>query len=173
MRIPVAGCLIVVSIAAPALAAEGAGPASGPRLRVTSPTAPSGHVVGTLVGIDDDALTLRASGQTGDVRLKRESIAKLEVSRKRGNRGKAMIVGFLVGAAAGAVLGASTISNNDAFITPEEAAAILAILGAPTGALLGLACSHGEKWETTTPDRLHVAITPTRGGLAVGVSFAF
>ncbi len=39
--------------------------------------------------------------------------------------------------------------------------------------LVGLAVSHGEKWETTSPDRRLLAITPTRGGAAFRLSFAF
>ncbi len=165
----VVACAVVSATEA---TAEEASRTQGPRVRVTSAAAPSGRLVGTLVGLDDDALTVRPSKESGDVRLKRDSIAGLEVSRRRGNRGKAIGLGILAGAALGAAVGAAT-TPDDSWFTKGEGAGAVAILGAPLGALLGLGFSHGEKWETTTPDRLRVAILPVQGGAGVSLAFGF
>ena len=178
MRFPLLASLVGLLLLPSVLAgAEDSARPQEPRVRVTSPAAPSGLIVGTLVGLDEETLTVRASKQTNDVPLKREAVTKLEVSRRRGNRGKAVAVGALVGAAVGVTLGLATGSNcqPSSFVCFDkgEKSVIFGLLTVPAGALLGLAVSHGEKWETTTPDRLRVAITPKRGGVGLTVSFGF
>jgi hypothetical protein len=116
------------------------------------------------VGLDAETLTLRASGQPNDLRLKREPVTRVEISRRRGNRGKAIGIGFLTGAVAGVLLGATTASNDDFIVSPGVVATGAGVVLGAAGALIGLACSHGEKWETTSLDGLHVALAPPRGG---------
>lgn len=172
--------LAAALLTAPPARAEDAAPA-GSRLRVTSAAAPSGRVTGTLVGLDEAALTLRLSGEHGELRLPRESVSRIEISRRRGNRGKAALLGFATGAVVGAVVGASSAGSDDLF-SPGEAAGIVAALFAPAGALLSLAFSHGEEWEPASYDglrssdgvQLGIGITAARGGgagLRVVLSF--
>lgn len=146
---------------------------TAPRVRVTSAAAPSGRVVGTLVGLDADTLTIRGSGEPNDFRLKRQAVTRVEISRQRGNRRKATAIGFFVGAVAGALLGATTTGDDD-FISPGVVAAAAGVVLGSAGALLGLATSHGEKWEAKSLDGLHVTFVPPRGGgAALRVAFRF
>jgi hypothetical protein len=74
------------------------------------------------------------------------------------------------------VLGLVTGANcgQDAFLCDQTINSVAyGVLTVPAGALVGLAFSYTGKWETTSPDRLRVAIMPTRGGAAVRVSFGF
>jgi len=179
-RCPVLTLTAAVLLAAPhARAADEA--TAGSRLRVTSAAAPSGRVTGTLVGLDDAALTLRLSGKRGDLRLPRDSVSRIEISRRRGNRGKGALVGFLAGAALGAVVGAASADTGDLF-SPGEAAGAVAVIFAPAGALLSTVFSHSEEWEPTSYDglrvkdglRLGISIAPDRGGGAgLQVSLGF
>jgi hypothetical protein len=149
----------------------------GPRVRVTSTAVPSGRLVGTLVGLDGEALTVKPSKEGAEVRLKQAAIDRLEVSRRRGNRGKAVGLGVLVGAAAAGVLGLATGDDcrQGSFVCFDRGttSAMYGVVAVPAGALIGLAFSHGEKWEITSPDRLRVVIAPTRAGAAFRVSFEF
>jgi hypothetical protein len=152
-----------------------------PRVRVTSP---SGRIVGTLVDIDDAALTIHPAGKSQVVRLRKESIIQFEVSRRRSSRAKGIVIGLVGGAVVGGILGALSEEDCD---TPQgdvfsdglckglhgTATGAGILLGAPLGAALGFALSHGERWESTTPDRLRVVIAPTKGGGAIRVSFRF
>jgi hypothetical protein len=151
------GVLLVTAIA------EADESATAPRVRVTSPGAPSGRVVGRLAGLDADTLTLRVSGEPNELRLRRQAVTRVEISRQRGNRRKATAIGFVVGALAGALLGATTTSSDD-WISPGVVATGAGVALGTAGALLGLATSHGEKWETSSPDGLHVTFAVPRGG---------
>lgn len=168
--------LILFSTPQPAAAEDQPDP-EGPRVRVTSPVAPSGRIEGTLVGLDEEALTVRESKESSDVRLRRESITGVEISRRRSNRGKAVAIGALVGGGVALGIGLATGKDcqpGDFLCFDKGATSVLSgLLTVPAGALLGLAFSHGEKWETTTVDRLSVAIGPVRGGAAISLSFRF
>jgi len=144
---------------------------TAPRVRVTSAAAPSGRVVGTLVGLDAETLTIRGSGEPDDLRLERQAVTRVEISRRRANRGKATAIGFAAGAVVGALLGAT---SNDNFVSSGTVAAGAGVALGSAGALLGLATSHGEKWETKSLDGLHVTFTPPPGGgAALRVAFSF
>ena len=176
------GCLVLVGAAGRGSPEESASPV-GPRVRVTSTAAPSGPVTGTLVGIDDEALTVLVSKKGEPVRLRRAVIDKVEVSQRRGNRGKAMALGFVAGAAIGAIIGATQEPKCEP--TPHDQITYFdlcleglntaggGVVGAPIGLLLGLGLSHGERWEPTPLDDLSIAIGPTRGGAAFSVRIGF
>ena len=164
-------------VASGGLSAEEGPRPDGPRVRITSVAIPSGRVVGSLVDLDEDALIIRPVDEGTDIRMTRSSITRLEVSRRRGNRGKAVGLGVLVGAAAAGVLGLATGDDcrqgSIVCFDRGTTSAMYGIVAVPVGALVGLAISHGEKWEIASPDRLRVAITPTRGGAALRVSVGF
>jgi hypothetical protein len=180
--------------AAFALAPAGAGaadekPSTKPlRVRVTSAAVPSGRAVGTLVGVDDSSVTLSLSGKKEAVRLEKSAITQIEISRRRGNRGKAIGLGLLAGAVVGGAIGLAgeqdcapqPSGGNDFTLFSSlcedlngTSTAAGVIVGAPVGALIGLALSHGERWESTSSDGLRLAIAPMKGGAAVRLSFRF
>jgi hypothetical protein len=64
--------------------------------------------------------------------------------------------------------------NRNLCLGKGETALLTGILTVPAGALLGWASAPGEKWEVSTPDRLRVAVAPTRGGgVRAALSIAF
>jgi hypothetical protein len=173
-----AGSVLAATLAvSPARAAAEEKPSNEPlRVRVTSSAVPSGRAVGTLVGVDERTVTLRPSGKKEHVRLDKSAITHLEVSRRRGNRGKAIGLGFLAGAVVGGAIGHADEQDcrpEDFLCMRGVSTAAGVVIGAPVGALIGLAVSHGERWESTSSDGLHVAIAPTKGGGAVRLSFRF
>ena len=156
---------ILLAAAFPATV-HGAEPTSGPRVRVTS--AGNKRVVGTLVALDDQFLRLTVD-EDKEVRLQRAAVTMLEVSQRRGTRGKWILRGVLVGGAIGAGIGKAT--ETDCPPPPEDPNDDLfaawggglcesfkgtnvtggAILGAAAGALLGLRCLSRRKMA----DELH------------------
>jgi hypothetical protein len=154
-----------------------------PRVRVTSS---SERIVGSLVRVDEAEVTIQTSGKGKEVRLKKDSITQFEVSRRGSNRAKGIVLGLLGGAVVGGVLGSMTEEDCD---SPAEGIPAFTdalcsnlqgtgtgagiLLGAPLGAALGFALSHGERWESTNPDRLRLVIAPRKGGGMVRVSFRF
>jgi hypothetical protein len=146
-----------------------------PRVRVT--TSDEETIVGSLAGLTPDELVVAQAGDKG-VRLKRAAVTKLEVSQRRGNRGKAIRIGLLAGAAVGAGIGLATgedCSKGDQIVCFDQGAttAGIGLLGAFTGSLVGLAVSHGERWQATSPDALRLVIVPRKGGLTLRLAFAF
>jgi len=158
----------------PATAEEPSAP-ENPRVRVTLLS--SERLVGTLLGQDDDTLILRTPQAPAGLRLTRESIANLEVSHRRGNRGKALGRGLLIGMATGGVLGYLLGEDCSAqawlCFSRGDVAAGGAVLGASLGAILGLGFSHGEAWQPAAPGRFGLAVTPLRKGAVVRVAVRF
>jgi hypothetical protein len=104
------------------------------------------------------------------------AITQLEVSRRRSNRGKVIGLGALAGAVVGGAIGLADepdCRSGDFLCMKGASTAAGVIIGAPVGALIGLAFSHGERWESTSSDGLRVAIAPMKGGGAVRLSFRF
>ena len=150
---------VLVAAAFPATM-DAAESASGPRVRVTSNG--NKRVVGTLVRLDDEFLSLTVDDDK-EVRLQRAAVTMLETSQRRGTRGKWIFRGVLAGGAIGAGIGKATetdcpppaeVLNGDFFgawgsglcnSLKGTNVAGGAILGAAAGSLLGLAVSHSEK----------------------------
>jgi hypothetical protein len=169
------------------MAEEDASPKPAPpRVRVT--TTDQKSLVGNLAALTPDEIVLVQKGDEKDkeVRLKRAAISRLEVSRRRSNRGKAIGIGFLSGAVAGTGVGLATrddCSDIPPFCTFDGCAkpmcfndATIAgsvVLGVVAGSLVGLAVSHGEKWQGTTPENLRLVLVPRRGGIALKLAFEF
>jgi hypothetical protein len=152
-------------------------PAPGPRVRLTAPSLARGRLTGTLVGLDETALTLRLERGQESIQIPRSAITKIEASRHRSRRGNSAAIGALVGLAAALTIGAAVGDNcprsdsRDPWdfsglfcYTRTEVALGSSILTIPAAALVGLAVGPGEKWEISTPDRFRVAVRPTRGG---------
>jgi hypothetical protein len=178
----VVGLITGVAAVSGAQAQEPLPSASGARIRVTAPGVSGRRLVGTLVGMDETSLTLRADKGKGTLAVPRNSITRLEVSRHPSRRGKGAGIGALVGIGAAVVLGVA--AGDDCSFPPArseeldlverldrnlcfgkgETALAAAIVTVPLGTLLGYAAAPGERWVATSPDRLRVAVAPARGG---------
>jgi hypothetical protein len=94
---------LVVSLlaAAAAVAGEGSEPASGARIRVTAPSVPqqvfegseaNQRLVGTLVSLDGETLTLKLKKRTDPVVVPRSSVQQLEISRRSSKKATGALV---------------------------------------------------------------------------------
>jgi hypothetical protein len=109
--------------------------------------------------------------------ISRVSIKRVEVSRGRKTQWRAgMGIGFVVGAALGAVLGIAAsegIDASDGNGSPGAIAVIFGGIGGGAGALIGSllgAATHGDRWGLASLSTLRVAPTVHSDG-AVGVAF--
>jgi hypothetical protein len=104
-------------------------------------------------------------------------IHQFEVSRGQKSRWlMGLGIGFVGGAAIGAVVGYTTDpEGND--LPPEGAAVIVGGLGAAVGGLLGTIIGStikSDRWEEVPLDRLRVGIATHRDGrLGIGLSLKF
>lgn len=156
----------------------------GARVRVTVPSlSPRLPLVGTVVSIDGQALTLREDGRPeGATTLALDAIQRIEVStgqrsvsasRARGVRVGAL-TGFLVGFLGGFVAQTTDLADPDV-AEAAQTGALVGLGGAAGGALLGglLGGRSREMFEPATlPAR--VSVMPRRdGGTAVSVTLRF
>jgi len=175
-------------------AGEAQGLQLGARVRVwamefprTTERTPLTKVTGRLVGIDDIALRVETSAEHPPVVVPRQDVSRIELSIRRGRRGKGALIGLAVGVVAGAVIVATDRPGSDSpnaqlaaifelnLEGPEYDAGAIVLLGA-IGAGLGALVAPGEKWETLTGERVRLVLGPAGGGgrgLRFGLSFAF
>lgn len=128
-----------------------------------------------------DTLVLRHSETDAALVLPLSTVQRLSVSGGRRSAGAGALrglgIGLGIGVAGGAIVGALSPVNEDAFIEVSrgESVAFGAILfgglGAALGTLAGLS-NPGEKWERVDLRRLRVSAGAGGGG-SVGVSFTF
>jgi hypothetical protein len=149
--------------------------AAGRRLRVTVPG--SVGLVGSLLALDDDSLTLQFEGQTRPRVFRRDEITGVAVSAGHRSRGKGALIGAGIGAGIGLAIGLASGSDDPnqflAFSAGEKAAFGVLLL-APLGALVGLAVTPAERWQELPRDRIRQGLAPSRGrGVAVSLTFAF
>ncbi len=123
---------------------------SGSRIRITV-NKPSKHFfIGTLVSADADSL--RFADSSGVSAIPIASVDRLERSRgRRSNAGRGALIGGLIGAGAGLVLGLAASAEEGGWyeVGAEDVAVATVFLGAiagSVGALIG-AASKGERWE--------------------------
>jgi hypothetical protein len=165
------------------LAAEGQQPGTpdpGARVRVTV-AADEGRptrIVGTLVALTRDEITLRSPADDGlEFRVPRISVTQVEVSQGQRTRWlRGLGLGFLGGAAAGAVFG-FVLDEDGNDLRPEHAAAAGAVFGGIAGGLIGTvagATTRVDRWcalPLTSESR--VSISTMRRGRAVSVQLTF
>jgi len=134
----------------------------GTRLRVyeTSATVPA--VEGTASAIENGRLILNVGSKKQPLEIDLARMSRVEIRTRKSSRGK----GAAIGAAAGAlglvaIVGASGgCSSEDPFvdavysISDTECYAGALLLGGAAGALIGLAVSHGDRWEALPVDQL-------------------
>ena len=167
----------VVLLAGRAFAEEAEEPLVGARVRLTTEDKTGDkRLVGNLVELNDHSVKLRLEGGAG-VEVPRASVVRVQVSRARGTHGQGAAIGFLAGALAGVLLGvlAGETCHPDDFICYSKSDVALgagALLGV-AGVGVGVAVSHGERWDDV-PDRFRVAIGPVRGrGVTARLSLSF
>lgn len=164
----------------------------GTRVRVTAPSIAEHRIVGTIVTIGADTLTLKtkrkvepfilnSNGQAETLAIPFASVTKLEVIRgKKRNVVKGAGIGVVVGGLSGVVYGFSEGDDPPGGIlgwTAKEKAAMLGIMGSLSGGVLGAligALKTTDRWEKAPLDRLRLGLMPQRqGGLALSTSFSF
>ena len=187
---PLKQTVLVLVLLAIVLPAHGAESSDAPRVRLTSTN--GNHTVGTLVGLDEDALRLMVDREGGrEVRVQRAEVTTIEVRQRRSTRrkwiGRGLLAGILIGAGLGAATesdcGPAPSSNGDAtwldlgytlcHNLKGANTAAGAIVGAAAGSLLGLAVSHGEKWQVTPIGSVRLAAGGSRGAVGLRITFRF
>lgn len=152
-----------------ALGAEEKGPTAGPAwVRVTAPSTSDRRLSGDLVSIDATTLVLRRAGQAAPDRIPLGSITSIERRLRPGRKTRGLAIGLLTGVAAGAAIGyaGGQDCQPGAFLcfsrgsTAAGGAIALGLVGAAVGALV----APGEKWETTTTERLRLDVGPAPAG---------
>ena len=156
-------------------------------MRVTAPAFVDRRLVGRLVAANDGSLTVALDNKT--VVVPRQALTRLEVSRRPGRKARGAGIGFLVGAASGALLGYSEGRRGYAlpvcsFLPPcdsfgheydyraNDAISYGLLLGA-LGAGFGAAVAPGERWEAVGTDRVRVHVSPARRGAGLMVALSF
>ena len=150
---------------------------AGDKVRVTTEEE---RVVGSLVSLDDNQLTLTTEARDSSLVLPLASLTKLEVSRgQKSMAGRGALIGLGAGAAVGVgtalVACAGGDCNTDGDITGALALGLGAggaLVGAGIGALIGSSIKV-DRWETVPLDRISVSLTPRGGGLEVSAKFVF
>ncbi len=150
---------------------------------------PRQRSVGTFLAWKADSLVMETKGDTLSVPV--NLVTRLDVSRGRKSfgAGRVGIIGGLVGAASGAIIGAASYEERQPcvlfclFQDPEfsRTAADAAVLGAAFGAVVGYAIGRllgsaikTERWQEVPLDRLRVSFGPQRDGrVGLGLSVSF
>ncbi len=159
----VLGALALLTVVAVAEAQESQEPVVqkgftvGSRIRIRSPGV-AGQPEGTVTAIDGGVLTLMAG--RGTVRVPLASIAagsRVEIRTRKSSRAKGTVIGAVTGALGFLLLVASTNGCVGAEagrelealvgVSDAECFGSAALAGGAAGALIGLAVSHGERWE--------------------------
>jgi len=129
-----------------------------------------GIVLGTLVDLDRDTITVLRRTEKDRIRIPRAEIERLEVA-KGSTRGRRAWIGAAAGAAAGLVYAVIEHSRcQGEFLCGVEFAA--PILTTPAGALLGFA-TGGRRWVEAAPTSSGVDALPRRRGIRVGWTITF
>src|SRR5262245_45352589 len=86
--------------------------AVGSRIRLRAPTVTYGRLEGPVGSLAESALTLRLKDQRDLTVVQRSAVEKLEIRTREGHRAKGAFFGFLIGAALGTTLAASSNEND-------------------------------------------------------------
>jgi hypothetical protein len=173
------GLLLLVPAAALAAGPE---PVVGARIRVTAPSVSRKFfggsrmpLVGTLLSADDKALTIKVGGYKDPAVVPLSSLQRLEASRRRGERGKGFLLGFLVGTGISAI---ATIGKGSSLCNSTGLSRCDLVFGAITFGLpagtIGALVASGEEWEEVSIGRMGLRVAPTKGrGVAAALTVSF
>ena len=146
----------------------------GARVRITHPA--EGVRVGTALAVTDDQLFVRWADGTDTVGVPLAEVTRLDVSIRRPKYRalKYAGIGLVAGAAVGAVVGAASYDNSDAFFGRGAVTAIGASMLGSLGGVIGLLSGivHSDPWQEVPLDRSRVGIVAPRGGHGTGLGFA-
>jgi len=136
---------------------------------LTSPPPGELTVLGTLVEIENDAITILRSHDGHRVRIPRTAVARLQVRAGR-TRGQNALIGSGIGLAIG--LGVALIEHSRCkgeWLCGVEFA--LPVLTTPVGALVGVAIPGNRRWvDASTPS---VAASPRHAGVRLAWAVTF
>ena len=144
--------------------------ASGSRVRVTAPECELRGQTTTFRALRADTLVLYGAA------CPLASVTRLDVSR--GQKSHA-VVGSLVGAGAGALVGLAMCANTDVcgILSDNDIKGEVVATSVVVGGLLGLLVGYlikTDRWEEVPLDRLRVSLVPQRDGrLGLGGSVRF
>ncbi len=152
-------------------------PAVGDRVRVR--TASGKRHVGELVAREDTTLALKLPSGRNLV-LAQSDIARVDVSTRRGRKGKGARVGAGVAAGIAAVLWLST-SGTGCYrgempgpCPLVESSVVSPLLLIASGAVIGALVAPGERWQPVPMERARVGFAPSRGrGVRFSIAFSF
>jgi hypothetical protein len=144
--------------AARVVSAEDLQVAVGSRIRFRAPTV-THRIEGTVLSLDESAMTLRLEDQKDATVFPRAAMEKLEIRSREGHRAKGALIGFAIGTVAlGAVLLAS---SDDDFRCPDIDCMLTgALVGGVPFAVIGALASRGAKWESVPTHGLTVWVAP-------------
>jgi hypothetical protein len=154
-----------------ALAAAVSPPSAGERVRVTRSAPAGAPLVGTLVGLDAEAVVVKPFPDAAPVRIAVSEVERFEVSRGRRPQ---PLQGALIGAAIGTMPGlALTFGDYSSDVhgsgpDPLAVAAVGAAAGAALGAVVGWALKS-EEWSPLPLASASASVCPAPGG---GVAFS-
>jgi hypothetical protein len=105
--------------------------------------------IGTLQGVDGDGLRVLDASSATPRQFPRDSISRLEVSLRRGQKLRGASIGFLIGAVAGVLVPLVSAPDSGSFgPSAADVAPIIGAFGGAVGAALGAWAGEGEKWRT-------------------------
>ena len=130
-------------------------PAPGDSVRVTLIARPDAPITGHLLDLEPAALTLAADSSSAERTCPRESIKQLEVHRIGNHAASGAVIGALIFAVPGVILGILAGGADDSpDLTEGEGAVrgglICGAIGAGVGYLIGRGTPH-EYWEKVAP----------------------
>ena len=163
-------CALVLTGGPRAAAEQPEGVAPGDRVRVAAPQLWREPVVGRLLDVGPETLSLELPGGNGPEAIPRSAVTRLEVSRGRKSQaGRGALVGLAIGGAATMLLTFGDYSS-DVHGDPNLLAigAALAGGGAAVGGAIGWAIKT-DQWEDVTQRPVQVGVSPIPGG---GLGFA-
>jgi len=165
-----AAALLLVLSGADAGAGQATRLVPGARVRVAAPPGVPQRSTARIVAVSADTLILADLGGVPRQSVPLVSIASLEVSRGRTALRDAGI-GFLAGAAIGAVIGAASSRPED-FLGQGAGAVLGATLFGATGVVVGVIVgSSHERWQRVNPSQIGMDMAaPREAGFAVSLS---
>jgi hypothetical protein len=132
---------------------------TGSRVRVVASSLPGGVGVGHVIAVSGDSLIVDRDRSGGVARLARGDVSSIQVSAGRHRHtGRGALLGVLIGAGSGAVVGAVTWAPCTGFclLEPQTRAANAALgagvfgtMGALVGTVAG-ALSVSDQWQNVT-----------------------
>lgn len=155
-----------LTFASMSLAQQSVGIGPGVRVRVTTAT---GHanVTGSLLTLDENTITVVDDGQP--IKVPRALVTQLEVSMGRTQRH--VLAGLLIGAAGGAIVGAThspCVDTEPCQTTQGQFVAMSVAATAAGGAVIGYLWKS-ERWVGMPLDRVRVSVQPGFSGGGLGV----